>query len=170
MSDDSKDEQNQEAMLTINSGRFGALSVPADSVIEFPSGMIGFPHHHKYVLIEHKHPFSWLHSVEDANLAFVVVDGAEFGEKYSLKPPVGDRECDFREEDEYAILVVVTVRPEPTMTTANLKAPLFVNIRNRRGVQVIFDDSRYSTRHPLWTEQQIEEQQAEKQADKSEKK
>jgi flagellar assembly factor FliW len=38
------------------------------------------------------------------------------------------------------------------MTTANLKAPIFVNLRNRKGVQIIFDDPRYSTRFPLWSE------------------
>lgn len=51
--------------------------------------------------------------------------------------------------DEYAILVVVTIRPDPTMTTANLKAPVFVNLKNRRGLQSIFDDPRLSTRQEI---------------------
>ena len=147
-------------MITVPSTRFGDLVVPEDSVIEFPSGLIGFPRATKYILVEHKPPFSWLHSLDDANLAFVVVDGAEFGQHFSWKPPLGDKSCDFREDDEFAILVVVTVRPEPTMTTANLKAPLFVNIRNRRGVQTIFDDARFSTRYPLWSEEQKEGESA----------
>jgi flagellar assembly factor FliW len=105
-------------------------------------------------MLEHKHPFSWLHSIEDANLAFVVVDGFEFGQQFDVKPPVGDKDVDIREDDEYAILIIVTVRSDPRMTTANLKAPLFVNMRNRKGVQVIFDDQRYSTRFPLWSEEQ----------------
>jgi flagellar assembly factor FliW len=101
-------------------------------------------------MIDHKPPFSWLHSVEDPNLAFVVVDGFQFGEKYPVKAPIGDADTDLKEGDEYAILVVVTVRPNAADTTANLKAPIFVNIRNRRGVQIIFDDPRLSTRFPLW--------------------
>jgi FliW protein len=47
------------------------------------------------------------------------------------------------------------------MTTVNLKAPLFVNMRNRRGVQIIIDDARFSTRHPLWSEDSAEEGKAE---------
>ena len=140
-------------MLTFTSTRFGELQVPADSVIELPSGIIGFSHTTKFVLIEHKHPFSWLHSIEDSNLAFVVVDGFEFGNQFDVKPPLGEKDADFKENDEYAILVIVTVRPDPRMTTANLKAPVFVNMRNRRGLQVIFDDPRYSTRFPLWSEE-----------------
>jgi flagellar assembly factor FliW len=140
-------------MLTFASTRFGELQVPVESIIEFPSGIIGFPHTAKFVLIEHKHPFSWLHSIEDPNLAFVVVDGFEFGNQFDVKPPIGDKDADFMENDEYAILVIVTVRPDPRLTTANLKAPVFVNMRNRRGLQVIFDDPRYSTRFPLWSEE-----------------
>jgi len=45
------------------------------------------------------------------------------------------------------------VRPDPKLTTANLKAPVFVNMRNRKGVQTIIDDPRFSTRFPLWSEQ-----------------
>ncbi len=139
--------------LTFTSARFGDFTVPVDSVIEIPSGIIGFPHTTSFVMLDHKAPFSWLHSTEDPNLAFVVVDGFEFGQQFDVKPPVGDKDIDLKADDEYAIIIVVTVRPDPRLTTANLKAPIFVNMRNRRGVQTIVDDPRYSTRFPLWSEQ-----------------
>lgn len=146
----SENPKNQGPQLVVRSTRFGELEVPADSVITIPSGLIGFPRHQSFVMIDHKPPFSWLHSVDDPNLAFVVVDGFQFGERYSVKPPIGDKDTDLQEGDEYAILVVVTVRPNAADTTANLKAPIFVNIKNKRGVQIIFDDPRLSTRFPLW--------------------
>lgn len=148
----SEEEKNDTPLITVSSSRFGDLSVTADSIIEFPSGLIGFPRAQRYIMVEHKPPFSWLQSADESTLAFVVVDGFEFGQRYDLKPPLNDPDCDFKEEDEYAILLIVTVRPDPKLTTANLKAPLFVNIRNRRGVQVIYDDPRYSIRFPLWGE------------------
>lgn len=154
-----KSESTQKEIL-VKSSRFGELVVPADSVIELPSGLIGFPRHRRFVMIDHKPPFSWLHSVDDANLAFVVVDGSQFGHTYDAPPPIGDRDCDLKEGDEYAILVIITVRGNPADTTANLKAPIFVNIRNRRGVQIIYDDPRFSTRFQLW-EQKEEEEPAE---------
>jgi flagellar assembly factor FliW len=148
------EEQNKSgATITFNSTRFGEFTVPVEVLIEIPSGIIGFPHTTRYVMLDHKPPFSWLHSVEDPNLAFVVVDGFEFGEQFEVKPPIGDKDTDLKAEDEYAILIIVTVRPDPKLTTANLKAPVFVNMRNRRGVQTIIDDPRYSTRFPLWSEQ-----------------
>lgn len=139
--------------IIVKSSRFGDMEVSRDTLIEFPSGLIGFPKSRYFIMIDHKPPFSWLQSTEDPALAFVVIDGFEFGQAFDLKPPLGDRDCDFKQEDEYAILLIVTVRSDPRLTTANLKAPLFVNIRNRKGVQIIFDDARYSTRHPLWAEE-----------------
>lgn len=150
--------------IVVPSTRFGDLTVPADSLIHFPAGIIGFPKAQRYVMIDHKPPFSWLHSADDPNLAFVVVDGFEFGKQYDLKPPFGDKEIDLKDDDEYAILVIVTVRPDPRETTANLKAPLFVNVRNRKGVQVIYDNPKYPTRYPLWVEEKPAEAAAEKQS------
>jgi len=148
--------------IVVPSTRFGDLTVPADSIIHFPLGLIGFPKAQRYVMIDHKPPFSWLHSADDPNLAFVVVDGFEFGQQYELKPPFGDKDIDLNDDDEYAILVIVTVRPDPRDTTANLKAPLFVNVRNRKGVQVIYDNPKYPTRFPLWAEEKSSEGQGEK--------
>lgn len=150
MSDESREDDDT---VIVSSTRFGELRVPRSSIIEFPTGLIGFPRQKQYIMIEHKPPFSWLQSVEEASLAFVVVDGFEFGQQYELKLPFSSKECDFRDEDEFAILVIVTVRADPRLTSANLKAPLFVNIRNRKGVQVIYDDPKYSTRFPLWSEE-----------------
>ena len=149
----SEEQKNTGETITFNSARFGEFTVPVEVLIEIPSGVIGFPHSTRYVMLDHKPPFSWLHSVEDPNLAFVVVDGFEFGSQFDVKPPIGDKDIDLKADDEYAILVIVTVRPDPTLTTANLKAPVFVNMRNRKGVQTIVDDLRYSTRFPLWSEQ-----------------
>lgn len=147
------DEENKEIeTVNVSSTRFGELSVAKDSVIHFPAGVIGFPTHQNYILVEHKPPFSWLQSVEEPALAFVVIDGFEFALQYDLSLPFSDKECDFRPDDEYAILVIVTVRPDPRQTTANIKAPLFINIRNKRAVQVIYDDPQYTTRFPLWSE------------------
>lgn len=144
--------EESSSNILVKSTRFGDFLIEAESIIELPSGLIGFPNHKRFVMIDHKPPFSWLHSVDDPDLAFVVVDGFEFGDKYNLKPPYGDSDIDLRQDDEYAILVIVTVRPDPQFTTANLKAPLFVNVRTRKGVQIIFDDPNLSTRTQLWPE------------------
>ena len=156
MSEDIEDSQQQscadsQETIVFQSSRFGEFEVPVASLIDFPVGVIGFPRHARFVLLEHKAPFSWLHSVDDPDRAFVVVDGFEFGDQYVIDAPYGNGVIALQEGDDFAVLVIITVRPDPKDTTANLKAPLFVNLKNRKGVQVIFDDPRFSTRFPLYS-------------------
>lgn len=139
------------ATITVKSSRFGEFEVPASTVIEFPRGMIGFPNQRRYIMLEHKGPFCWLQSLDEPSLAFVVIDGMGMGDRYDRKIPFADPQIDFRGDDEFAILLIVTVRPDPTQTTANVKAPVFVNMRNRRGVQVIYDDPTLDTRFSLFS-------------------
>lgn len=146
--------QNDKDTLTFTSSRFGELSAPITSVVEFRSGIIGFPKLRQYVLLDYDEPFSWLQSVEDPDLAFVVVSGAEFGENYTqaIPFPKGDENLDLKDDDEIAIVNVVSVRSDPAETTVNLKAPLIVNLRNRYAIQLVMDNPELSTRHPLWAE------------------
>lgn len=138
--------------LLVRSSRFGEFEVSTDVVIQFPSGLIGFQKSQQFIMLEHKPPFNWLQSVEDPELAFVVVDGYEIAQNLGMKPPIGDRDSDLKENDEFAVMLIVTVRATVEETTVNLKAPLFVNLRTRRGVQIIYDDQKFSTRHPMWQE------------------
>lgn len=140
--------------ITFESSRFGIVEVPAECEIEIFGGIIGFPGQTRFTLLEYNTPFSWLHSTEQKDLAFVVVNAAEFGDEYEFKLPYGDREIDLKEDDEIAIINLVSVRPDPMMTTVNLKAPLIVNMRNRKGRQIILDNPKFPVRMPLWVKEE----------------
>jgi flagellar assembly factor FliW len=143
---------SESQSIKFESSRFGSLEVPVDSVITFDHGIIGFSRYKKFVMLDYREPFSWLHSVEEPSLAFVVIDGAAFGVNYDSAIAFSDPSCEFREDDEYAVLLVVTFRSPREDSSVNTKAPLFVNIRNRKGIQAIYDSPEYATRWPLWTE------------------
>jgi flagellar assembly factor FliW len=49
--------------------------------------------------------------------------------------------------EDVLCLAVLSIRPEGP--TANLLAPVVVNLRNRLAVQAVAPDSEYSHRHPL---------------------
>lgn len=132
------------------STRFGDLEAPADSVIDIFAGLIGFPQARKFVLLDYTKPFSWLHSVEVSDLAFVVVNAAEFGEHYVFELPTQDRELNLEPDTDIAIFNLVSIRPDASLSTVNLKAPVIVNLKNRKARQIILDDQRFPTRMPLW--------------------
>ncbi|HMO18155.1 MAG TPA: flagellar assembly protein FliW [Oligoflexia bacterium] len=135
----------------ISTSRFGELDILDSAIMEIVGGVFGFPAEKNFVLLEYNPPFSWLQCVDNPELAFVVVNAAEFGDDYRVPIPVGDREMDLKAEDEVAIMNLVTVRPDPSMTTVNLRAPIIVSLRTMRGRQLIIDDERYPIRLPLWT-------------------
>ncbi len=48
-----------------------------------------------------------------------------------------------------AIYTIVVVPEDITKMTMNLKAPLVINVRNKKGVQAILDTEEYSIRHHI---------------------
>ena len=72
------------------STRFGTIEVKDDSVLVFPSGILGFPEWTKYVLLDHDTdaPFKWLQCMEAPQLAFVVLDPAFFKMDYQIQIPL----------------------------------------------------------------------------------
>ena len=143
-------------IIKIQTTRFGALEVAKDTLIDISAGLIGFPNFRYFVLIEYTAPFSWLQSTEAPDLAFVAVNAAEFGDEYRFDLPLQDRALELTESDEVAIFNLVTIRPDPTLSTVNLKAPVIVNLRNRKGKQIILDDPRFPTRMPLYAQPEEE--------------
>ena len=140
--------------IKFKSSRFGELEVPASSVITFPVGLIGFPDPQHFVILDYNPPFSWLHSTDNPDLAFVVVNAAEFGDGYSFNLPYGDKDIGLVDGDDIAIMNLVSVRPDPSLTTVNLKAPLLVNLNTMKARQLVLDDPRFPTRLLLFGENQ----------------
>ena len=62
-------------MVKIESTRFGTIEVPEDTILTFPSGMIGFGDLHRYSIVKQREDsvFLWLQSVDDGALAFPIV-------------------------------------------------------------------------------------------------
>src|SRR3954466_14478986 len=72
--------------MEIESTRFGRLSVDDERVISFPKGLLGFPDHRRFALIQtgEENYFFWLQSVDEPNLAFVVTDPTIFFKGYEV--------------------------------------------------------------------------------------
>jgi flagellar assembly factor FliW len=146
--------------VNIESTRFGALEVPAESVLEFPNGLIGLGGT-RYTLIarEESAPFLWLHSLDDPSLAIPVTNPWFFFSSYEVEVSNSEAErigvTDPSEADVY-----VTVRSGESIEDfrANLRAPIL--IANGRGHQVINEADGTSVRAPLFSEVPAVEQVA----------
>ncbi|MEK7763293.1 MAG: flagellar assembly protein FliW [Nitrospirota bacterium] len=140
--------------MNVASTRFGPFDVPRESLLTFPSGLLGFPEWTSYVILDHDTdaPFKWLHCVEEASLAFVVIDPALFNQNYQVTiSPEARVEVGGNETDELSLAVILTVpSDDPSAMTANLRGPLLLNHRTRLCKQLVLTED-YPTRYPVFS-------------------
>jgi flagellar assembly factor FliW len=140
--------------MNVASTRFGILNVPAETVLTFPSGLLGFPEWSRYVILDHDTdaPFKWLHCVEEASLAFVVIDPVLFNPNYQV--PISSEarvEVEGSETEDLSLAVILTISSgDPSAVTANLRGPLLMNPRTRLCKQLVLTED-YPTRYPVFS-------------------
>jgi len=140
--------------VEIETSRFGTLAVDEGEVISLPEGMIGFMGLTRFILFRHKEgsPFLWLQSLEDGELAFVLMDPLLLVSDYDLNITPEDTALLGIETPDHSVqawAVVNIGRQDPPEITANLLAPLVINPRTRLGKQIVLFESPYAIRHPV---------------------
>ncbi|MFZ1805261.1 MAG: flagellar assembly protein FliW [Nitrospira sp.] len=135
------------------STRFGSFEVPSESLITFPSGVLGFPEQHRYVMLDHdtEAPIKWLQSVEEPELAFVILDPITFHSDYHVEVPA-DALVEIKAQvgEELAFAVILTIpSDDPGRITANLRGPLLISHKTKLGKQLVLSEE-FPTRHPLF--------------------
>lgn len=136
--------------MKVQTSRFNEIEVDEKDIIRLPEGLIGFPELVRYVLLDHDadSPFKWLQSVDDGSMAFVVISPLTFRPDYTVE--VTEEEIsslDLTDPDDAVISVIVTIPMDPKKMSANLKAPLIFNLKNRTGKQIIVKDPQFQTKH-----------------------
>jgi len=142
-------------LLKVKTTRFGEIEVKDEDVINLPSGLIGFPELKRYILLDHdkESPFKWLQSLDDGAIAFVLINPLLFKPDYTVEVSEGEvSDLTIEAEEDAVISVIITMPSNPQNMTANLKAPLIFNLKNRLGKQVILNNSEYTTRHNIMEE------------------
>jgi flagellar assembly factor FliW len=136
--------------MIIDTSRFGQIEVDGDRLISFAEGLLGFPDHHQFALVQTGagSGFYWLQSVSAVDLAFVVCDPRLFVADYQVPVKLEELETIGLTDAENAQVFVV-VNKVDDLLTGNFQGPLVVNVETREAKQLVLSDKRYSTRHPL---------------------
>jgi flagellar assembly factor FliW len=123
-------------------GRDGAITDDLPD-LEFVGPVAGFPDRRWFVLAEID-PASLLRSLrslDDPGLRFLVLPPGPFFPDYA--PELGDEWVEALEltaAEDALVLVIVTPGATAAEATANLLAPVVVNVRTRRAAQVVLAD------------------------------
>jgi flagellar assembly factor FliW len=136
--------------VTLESTRFGVLEIPAEAVIEFPSGLIGLGGSHYALLARNEDSaFVWLHSMDDPDLAVPVTNPFRFFASFEVE--LADEEADrigLSDADDPAVYVTVRAADALEDFSANLYAPILIS--GGRGHQVINQSADAPVRAPLF--------------------
>jgi flagellar assembly factor FliW len=139
--------------VTIQSHHLGPVTVPADHIITFPSGLPGFPEAHRFALVnDHlEPPFSCLQCVDNPALAFVVTDPTALVPDYHPKNGISTlTELRASSPQDLQVLVTLTIPSgQPREITANLMSPLLINLEQGLGKQEVTEKPQYSHQHQV---------------------
>lgn len=135
-------------ITTLPGTRFGTVEFDRDDVLRIEGGLVGLPDLQSFVLFEAKpgSPFSWLQSLDDPSMAFLVAEPSRY---------VPDYEDDVARRypgiTEAVVLATATVPPgKPHDTTLNLSGPIVLDAKTRRGRQMVLEDAAYTTRYRVF--------------------
>jgi flagellar assembly factor FliW len=86
-------------------------------------------------------------------MAFVVISPLTFRPDYTVEVTEDEISgLQLSAAEDAVISVIVTIPMDPKKMSANLKAPLVFNLKNRIGKQLIVKDSQYQTKHFIMEE------------------
>lgn len=132
--------------MKIESPVLGVVDVSDDKVIEFPAGLPGFEHCHRFVLVHEEGRETTvfqLQSVDDPDVSFSLTGPEQFGITYEF--PLSDDEVAAlqldRPEDALVAIIVRKEGEDPATAglRANFMAPLVINVGARRGLQKVIN-------------------------------
>jgi flagellar assembly factor FliW len=144
-------------MPTVDTKYFGAVPYEEGTCFEFPWGLPAFEEERRFVPLEipRHHPLVFLQSTATPALCFIALPVLAAHPEYALAVSPDDLQALSLREDrqpavgrEVLVLALLSIH-EDAPATANLLAPVVVNLSNRRALQAVRSDSVYSHVQPL---------------------
>jgi flagellar assembly factor FliW len=141
--------------ITVASQALGAVEVRPETIITACEPLAGFPACVSYALVEHDHSSGsasrsvfWFQAVEAPFHAFVVADPWTVFPDYA--PEVSDIDAgqlELSSFEDARVYCILTIPPNPSEISVNLRAPLVINVARQLCKQVVLLNEEYHTRH-----------------------
>lgn len=136
---------------------FGTMSCDEEAIFEFPFGLPGFGDERRFIFIERREhaPLIFLQSLRLAGLCFLALPLQIVDTHYRLAVSPEDLAALELNPERQPLLaseilaLALVSQQDGFSATANLMAPIVVNLRTRRALQAIRRDSHYSHQHPV---------------------
>jgi flagellar assembly factor FliW len=143
--------------MTISTTRFGSVDLTSEDILTFPEGLLGFNDLRTFALLDDPTDeiFAWLQSCENPHIAFPVLEPELFTTSYKVNLTKLDMEMiGLSSGHSLRFFAIVTIPQDPTQMTANLKAPLAINVQTRLARQCVLQDNGLQIREPIFSKLQ----------------
>lgn len=141
--------------MKFKTSRFGELEVSDGEKISFPEGILGFSKFQNYCLVDPADDtlILWLQSLEDDNIAFPVLEPRIFKSNYIVKLSAQElKSLQLDNINQSIVFTILTIPRDVPQMTANLKAPIVINLRQQLGKQVVLQENEYTLKYLMFKE------------------
>lgn len=143
-------------MRKVYTSRFGEIEVDEEKIVHFQNGIPAFEEEKEFIILpyDEESPYYFMQSLTTPDLAFLLTIPFLFFPDYTFE--IDDetiKELDVKNYDKLLYYSMITI-PNGSIRymTANLLAPVVVNIDNMQAKQVVLEKSNYTTKHRLFPE------------------
>lgn len=157
--------------MKIDTSRFGKLEVDKSDVIVFREGLLRFERLRKFFIVDpgDRTLILWLQSIEDNTVAFPILEPKIFKPDYSIKLLPAELAALKLEGLVHAsVYTILTIPKEVTNMSANLKAPVIINVKTNEARQTVLQDNSLEVRYSMYA--QLKQYMAKTSSDKRERK
>lgn len=124
------------------------------NIFTFPEGVPAFEEYHQFVVYHdtEMQPFFFMKSIGiSPEISFVCIDPFLVCPDYLIRLERSDLQAlDLKRGEDSFVFSIVTVNDNPCDITTNLKGPVVLNMKNKRGRQVIIDGAQHEVKFRVW--------------------
>lgn len=137
--------------MKITTRNFGEVEFSEEKVINFSEGIPGFRENHKFIIIEDEESaFVYLQSTEDGKVSFIMINPYLLKKDYTINIKEQYVEAlGGGSESQFNVYVIASIISEIEDATVNLVAPILIQQETRQGMQIILENTQYTTRHKI---------------------
>ncbi|WP_434304837.1 flagellar assembly protein FliW [Clostridium botulinum] len=142
--------------MNLNTKYHGCIEYEEKDVIYFEKGIPGFEELKKFIIfpVEDNDVFSVFHSIEKDDMGIIVTSTFSIEKDYEIQLEEEQiKNLKLQDEKDTLVLNTVTLSSDMNKITANLRAPIVINIKEKIGEQIIINSDKYKVKHPLFKEE-----------------
>ncbi|WP_064093082.1 flagellar assembly protein FliW [Rossellomorea aquimaris] len=141
--------------MKIDTKYHGEIEVNQEETLIFEQGIPGFIEEKRFIMLPlpENEWFQILQSTKTPQLGFVVTDPFIFLKEYDFVLEQGSVDLLENPSDkEVKVFSILNIKEPLHLSTANLQAPIIINLSNNKAKQVILNNTTYQTKHLIFVQ------------------